>query len=208
VRGVMMLADDNPVWKLCPVEQARAACEGGASAIQLRAKLATDRVALEWAVEIRALTPEFGAQLFINDRFDLALLAEADGVHLGQDDVSPAQIPSSLRSRLAIGRSTHTMAQVDAAKAEPVDYIAFGPVFGTTSKESEFEARGLEALATAIRHAAPRPLIAIGGIEVCHLCDLRRLGVGGFAVISGVAGANDPIVAARRLMAGFAGSEV
>ena len=176
--------------------------------VQLRAKYATDSQCLEWAREIRTLTRESGARFVLNDRYDIALLADADAVHLGQTDLPPSSIPDDARKRLAIGRSTHTPEQLAIAREEAVDYIAFGPVFGTTSKESEFEARGLEALATAIRLAAPRPLIAIGGIEVCHLCDLRRLGVGGFAVISGVAGANDPIVAARRLMAGFAESEV
>jgi len=81
-------------------------------------------------------------------------------------------------------------------------------VFGTTSKESEFDARGLEALANAVRLAAPRPLVAIGGIQARHLSSLRRVGVDGFAVISGVAAADDPTAAARVLMAGFAESGV
>jgi thiamine-phosphate pyrophosphorylase len=174
----------------------------------LRTKFATDRQCLEWAREIRALTFESGARFVLNDRYDIALLAGADAVHLGQTDLPPSAIPDEVRKRLAIGRSTHTLEELETAKEEPVDYIAFGPVFGTTSKESEFDARGLEALATAVRLAAPRPLVAIGGIQSHHLGDLRRAGVGGFAVISGVAGANDPILAARELMTAFAGTIV
>ena len=142
----------------------------------------------------------------MNDRYDIALLADADAVHLGQSDMPPSAIPDDVRERLAIGRSTHTREDLETAQQEPVDYIAFGPVFGTTSKESEFDARGLEALTTAVRLSAPRPLVAIGGIQSQHLADLRRVGVGGFAVISGVAGADDPIIAARELMTAFAES--
>lgn len=200
VRGVMMLADDNPNWKLRPVEQARAACEGGASAIQLRAKFATDRVALEWAVEIRSLTRDFGARLFINDRFDLAILAEADGVHLGQDDIAPDRIPSDLRTRLAIGRSTHTIAQVDTARMEPVDYIAFGPIFGTRSKDSPYQPRGIEMLADVVRRCAPRPVVAIGGIDCGCAEQVAVAGAAAIAVISAVAAADDPVGAARALV--------
>lgn len=200
VRGVMMLADDNPNWKLRPVEQARAACEGGASAIQLRAKFATDRVALEWALEIRSLTRDFGALLFINDRFDLAILAEADGVHLGQDDIAPERIPSDLRARLAIGRSTHTIAQVDTAMTEPVDYIAFGPIFGTRSKDSPYQPRGIEMFADVVRRCAPRPVVAIGGIDCDCAEQLAAAGAAAIAVISAVAAADDPVCAARALV--------
>jgi thiamine-phosphate pyrophosphorylase len=174
--------------------------------IQLRTKHANDRQCLEWAREIRALTHESGARFVLNDRYDIALLAEADAVHLGQTDIPPSAIPEDVRKRLAIGRSTHTLEELETTQSEPVDYIAFGPVFGTTSKESEFDARGLEALTTAVRLAAPRPLVAIGGIQNHHLGDLRSAGVGGFAVISGVAGADDPILAARKLMTSFAGT--
>ena len=202
--GVMMLADDNPAWKLRPVEQARAACEGGASAIQLRTQFATDRLAFEWALEIRAITRDFGARLFINDRFDLALLAEADGVHLGQDDIAPDQIPSDSRTRLAIGRSTHTLAQVDSALAEPVEYIAFGPIFGTLSKDSPYPPRGIQMLADVVRRCAPRPVIAIGGIDRDNAEQLARAGVAAIAVISAVAAADNPAAATRALVEAMA----
>jgi thiamine-phosphate pyrophosphorylase len=201
--GLHVLVDDNPRWRSNPVDQTRNACAAGAPVVQLRAKHATDRQCLEWATEIRALTRAAGARFVVNDRYDIALLAEADAVHLGQRDLPPSAIPASARTKLAVGRSTHTRAQLESARAEDIDYVAFGPVFGTTSKESEFDARGLEALAIAIRLAAPRPLIAIGGIQTSHLVDLRRIGVGGFAVISGIAAAKDPTAAARELMAGF-----
>jgi len=205
--GLHVLVDDDPRWGRDPVAQARLACAGGAPVIQLRAKHATDRECLAWAEEIRAITRAAGARLVVNDRFDLALLADADAVHLGQTDLPPSAIPADARARLAIGRSTHTMEELAGAAKEDVDYVAFGPVFGTTSKEIEFDARGLDALAEAVRVAAPRPLVAIGGIQARHLADLHRVGVGGFAVISSVAAAADPTAETRTLVDAFAGSQ-
>jgi thiamine-phosphate diphosphorylase len=197
--GLHVLADDDPRWGRDPVAQARAACAGGAAVVQLRAKRASDRVALGWAREIRALTRAAGVAFVVNDRFDLALLAEADGVHLGQEDLPPARVPADARARLALGRSTHTLEQVRAACREPVAYVAFGPLFGTASKDSPWSARGLEALAAAVREAAPLPVVAIGGIDAARAPEVLRAGARGVAVISAVAGAADPEAAAREL---------
>jgi thiamine-phosphate diphosphorylase len=196
-----MLADDDRRWQLNPIEQARAAGAGGASAIQLRAKHATDREALAWSAEIRALARACGALFFVNDRFDLALAADADGVHLGQEDLPPERVPAEVRRRLLIGRSTHTLEQARAAREEPVDYVAFGPVFGTRSKQSPYEARGLPLLADVVRLVAPRPVIAIGGIDASNAREITRAGAAGAAVISAVAAADDPEQAARDLVA-------
>ena len=195
-----MLADDDPRWKHDPVAQARAACEGGASVVQLRAKHTTDREVLDWGRAIRAITRSRGVLFFMNDRFDLALACDADGVHLGQTDLPPARISADARARLAIGRSTHDESQLRAACAEPVDYIAFGPVFETGSKRDPDPVRGLERLARAGELIAPRPLVAIGGIDAARVGAVRAAGVTGFAVIGSVAGADDPIAAVRALV--------
>jgi thiamine-phosphate pyrophosphorylase len=197
---LFVVADDNPCWMQGPVEQARAACEGGAGLVQLRAKRSTDRAVLAMAAEIRALTRAAGALFFVNDRFDLALLAGADGVHLGQDDLAPASLPAALRRRLLIGRSTHTLTQARAAVAEPVDYVAFGPVFETRSKESAYAPRGLAQLTEVVRSVAPCPVIGIGGIDLARASSVARAGAAGVAVISAVAGARDPVSAARALV--------
>ncbi|MFK7895014.1 MAG: thiamine phosphate synthase [Myxococcota bacterium] len=201
-QGLHVLADDDPRWGRDPVEQAKAACAAGVEVVQLRAKHATDEESLRWAKAIRELTRASGTRFVVNDRFDLALLAEADGVHLGQGDLPPSALPAA-RAQLAVGRSTHTPEQLDATRDEDVDYVAFGPVFGTTSKASEYEERGLAALRGAVRRAAPRPLIAIGGITPDHLGRLADAGVRGFAVISAVAAAADPEEAARKLSLQF-----
>lgn len=204
LRGLHVLADDAPQWPHAPVEQARAACEGGAAVVQLRAKHATDRQALAWGREIRAATRAAGLLFTVNDRFDLALALEADGVHLGQQDLPPARIPLPWRERLWIGRSTHTEAQLEAALAEPVDYLAFGPVFESGSKQQAYGARGVEALGAAAARAAPRPLLAIGGVDAARAGALRRAGAAGFAVIGAVAGSSDPVAAVRALVGAWA----
>jgi thiamine-phosphate pyrophosphorylase len=198
--GLHVLADDDPRWKRDPVEQARAACAGGAAVVQLRAKSAIDREALAWCRAIRPITSEAGVLFFVNDRFDLALAASADGVHLGQDDLPPGRIPTEARERLLIGRSTHDPAQAQRACQEPIDYLAFGPVFGTTSKQSAYDARGLAALGEIAALAGSLPLVAIGGIDLDRVGEVIRAGAAGAAVISAVAAAEDPVAAARALV--------
>jgi len=199
LRGLMVLADDAPNWKIDPIAQARAACEGGASAVQLRAKCATDQVVLQWAEAIREITRKFEVGFFVNDRFDLALAADADGVHLGQDDIPPSMIPMAARSRLMVGRSTHSLEQAREACEESVDYIAFGPIFATGSVDSPRNPRGVERLAEVVHAVQPRPVIAIGGIDLGNVARVAEAGVAGIAVISAIAGAADPRRAARAL---------
>ena len=199
LRGLMVLADDAPNWKIDPIDQARAACEGGASVVQLRAKRATDAVALEWAEAIREITRKFDVGFFVNDRFDLALAADADGVHLGQDDIPPSRIPMAARSRLLVGRSTHSLEQAREACEESVDYIAFGPIFATGSKGSPCDPRGVERLAEVVRAVQPQLVIAIGGIDLGNVARVAEAGVAGIAVIAAIAGAADPRCAARAL---------
>jgi thiamine-phosphate pyrophosphorylase len=203
LRGLHVLADDDPRWRRDPVALAEAACAGGAAVVQLRCKHARDRDALRMGAAIRARTRAAGALFFVNDRFDLALALEADGVHLGQSDLPPDRVPAAARERLLVGRSTHTEAELAAALHEPVDYVAIGPVFGTTSKETPHTARGLDRAASAARAAAPLPVVAIGGIDESGARALARAGVAGIAVIGAVAAADDPLAAVRALRAAF-----
>ena len=203
LHGVHVLADDDPRWTRDPVEQARAACAGGAQVVQLRAKLAPDAQALDWGRAIRAITRSTGSLFIVNDRFDLALAVEADGVHLGQQDLPPAALPDEARERLLVGRSTHGPRELRAARHEPVDYVAFGPVFGTTSKETRHDARGLEALAEA-RRLVSAPLVAIGGIDVGKAAEVAARGADAIAVISCVVLAEDPTGVTRELARAFA----
>jgi len=201
--GLHVLADDDPRWRHDPVAQAHAACAGGARVVQLRAKRATDSQALAWAREIRMLTRAANVAFIVNDRVDVALACVADGVHLGQDDLPPADA-RRIAPRLAIGRSTHDAEQLARALAEPIDYVAYGPLFGTASKQTELAARGLAALREIACHCGALPLVAIGGIDPSNCAEARAAGARGFAVISAVANASDPLGAVRALVAAWA----
>jgi len=205
-RGVHVLVDDDPRWLRDPLEQARAVAEGGPDVIQLRAKGAPDRRVLAWALAIRDVARDCGARFVVNDRFDLALLAGADAVHLGQDDVPPARLPAPVRQRLGVGRSTHDLDQAKRARDEGVEYVAFGPLFGTASKQSEFGARGLLLLHSVVEAVAPLPVVAIGGIGLDEVPRVREAGAEGFAVISAVAAADDPARAVSALVRAWEGA--
>jgi thiamine-phosphate pyrophosphorylase len=151
------------------------------AAIQLRDKSASSQRTLRALREIAPLARRAGVPLFANDRADLAILARADGVHVGQDDLPPPLV-RSLSSTLRIGLSTHHQSQLDAALGDlTLDYVALGPIFGTTSKEHPSPAVGLEALRALSEHARALrptlPLVTIGGItlesarQVGALCD-------------------------------------
>jgi thiamine-phosphate pyrophosphorylase len=202
LRGVYVLADDDPRWRNDVRAQLAGALAGGATVIQLRLKHCADGAALVLAREAVQRTRAAGALLFVNDRFDLALLAGADGVHLGQDDLAPERIPPDARARLLVGLSTHTLAQVRESVARPVDYIAFGPVFATGSKSSVFPARGLALLRDAVALAG-RPLVAIGGISAANAPEVRAAGAVAAALISAIADASDPAEATRYLQTRF-----
>ncbi len=199
-RGLHVLVDDDPRWERDPVEQAEAACAGGAQVVQLRVKHASDRCALAWGRAIAARVQQAGARFVVNDRFDLALGCNANAVHLGQSDLPPGSLPPSARKRLAVGRSTHDRLQARASCSEEVAYVAFGPVYGTVSKQTEYDPRGLAMLQEVASIVAPRTLIAIGGIDTSRVPELVRAGAGGVAVISAVAAAADPEAATRELV--------
>ena len=203
--GLHVLADDDPRWRWSPPEQARAACDGGAAVVQLRVKHATDRQALAWGEAIREATRRAGLRFVMNDRFDLALALEADAVHLGQDDLPPARVRAVAGRALALGRSTHDDVELTRALSEPVDYVAFGPVFGTTSKQTTHGARGLARLAAAAVRVSPRPLVAIGGVDAGNIAGVVEAGARGAAVLSAVATAADPVAAIEQLVRAFAG---
>ncbi len=205
LRGLQVLADDGD-WPHGVLPVARAACAGGAAVVQLRAKRAGDRQILAWAAEIRELTRAHGVLFVVNDRFDLALAAGADGVHLGQEDLAPRDIPVARRGELLVGRSTHSLEQARAAADEPIDYLAFGPLFDTRSKATGYTARGLGALARVVEIAEPLPVVAIGGIDLERAARVSEAGAAGAAVLSAVAGARDPEAATRELARALRGS--
>jgi thiamine-phosphate pyrophosphorylase len=174
------------------------ALAGGAHVIQLREKNVADRIVLERAREIRKMTRSAGAIFIMNDRPDLARLVEADGVHLGQDDLPPAAARPLLRAGMIMGISTHSLSQAHAAERDGADYVAIGAMFPTGTKPA-FELVGPAAV-RQLRREVEAPLIGIGGITVDTAGEVIRAGADGVAVVSAVCAAADPEGATRRLV--------
>ena len=158
--------------------------DGGAKMIQLRAKTMTSRDFLQLAKTARALTTSFECTLIVNDRVDIALASAADGVHLGQEDL-PLQVGRRLLGEKLIGISTHEIDQAREAERNGADYIGFGPMFGTITKQTGYTARGLERL-TQIRAAVALPIVAIGGITESTVQDVWHAGADSAAIISDI----------------------
>ncbi len=165
--------------------------------LQWRFKGLSDAAALEGARELRAATREAGVLFFINDRPDLARMVEADGVHVGQEDLDPADVRRLLPGTL-IGVSTHNPGQFEAALESPADYIAVGPVFGTASKANPDPVVGLDFVSWASSRT-DRPIVAIGGLTAGNAPLVVRAGARGLAVISELMKAVDPGDASRVL---------
>lgn len=173
-------------------ELARNAVCAGLPVIQLRCKGSADRVFIELARNVREITQGSDTRLIVNDRVDVACLVHADGVHLGQHDMDPVSARRLLGPDAIIGLSTHTLTQVHDARKMPLDYIAFGPVFTTVSKEDPDPATGTALLAQAVS-ASVVPVVAIGGITRASLVTLKEAGAHAVAVIGAVARAADPL---------------
>jgi thiamine-phosphate pyrophosphorylase len=167
---------------------ARAALQGGARIIQLRDKSTPPRPLLAIANELRRLTREAGALLFINDRIDLALLCEADGVHLGPDDFPLAEVRRAVGHTLLLGASCGTPEEAVLAQREGADMIGIGAVYGTATKHDAGEAIGIEGL-KRVMEATTLPAAAIGGINHNNIAPVVETGVPMVCAISAVAGA-------------------
>ncbi len=179
-------------------ETAAAALRGGAGCLQLREKRLPDAELLRRATELRALSHAAHALLIINDRPDIARLVGADGVHVGQDDLSVRQARSIGGGRLLVGKSTHTPEQFHAALAEEPDYVAIGPMFPTATKPQPHIA-GLETLAMLAGSTAI-PLVAVGGITAKNAPSVRHAGARCLCVCSAVISVDEPEAAARALV--------
>ena len=177
---------------------AGAAIAAGIGIVQVREKEGSARRALEIALALRAATREHGALLLVNDRLDLALAADADGVHLGQDDLPVAAARAILGPDALIGLSITDPSQLVAPDVREADYLGVGAVFPTASK-ADARYTGLELLAAA-RAAVDLPIVAIGGITEENAATAIRAGADVLAVISAIAAAPEPGPAARRLL--------
>jgi len=176
---------------------------GHATLVQLRDKHGSTRAMVEEARRLRALLEP--VPFVVNDRVDVALAAEADGVHLGQDDMTAAEARLLLGKTAIIGLSVKTVAQAREAPLELIDYVAIGGVYATTSKDNTaapIGIAGLREVVGAVRMREPDfPICAIAGIDASNAAEVIAAGADGVAVISALSRAPDPRAAARELRA-------
>mgnify|MGYP003365204260 FL=1 len=184
-----------------PVAVAEAAIAGGATMVQLRWKAAPPAEAAALARRLLAVCRPAGVALVVNDDAALAAAVGADGVHVGQSDLAPAAARARVGPEAILGLSVENLAQAGCVAAG-VDYVGIGPVWATPSKTDAAPPLGLAGFA-AVRAALALPAMAIGGVGAANAGALRRAGADGLAVISAIAGADDPAAAARVLRQAF-----
>lgn len=174
------------------------AIAGGVGMVQLRDRALEDAELLRIAIRGVRTCAALGVPFIINDRADIAMLAGADGVHLGQDDLPPSQARRIVGLDAIVGLSTHSPAQIQASEAEPVDYIGVGPIHATPTKPGR-PAVGAELVRFAAAHCS-RPFFAIGGIDPKNVGELVAAGGRAVSVLRWVSHARDPQAAAREMV--------
>jgi thiamine-phosphate pyrophosphorylase len=166
-----------------PAGLARAFLDGGAQCLQLRAKALSSDHFLALADTVVAAAARVGARVTINDRADISGMSGAAGVHVGQDELPPERVRALLGPGAIVGRSTHSLAQIDEALTQPVDYIAVGPIFGTRTKDTGYEPVGVSLVAQAVGRSRGLPVVAIGGITLEMAPAVLAAGASSVAVI-------------------------
>lgn len=180
------------------VETAQAAVAGGATVVQLRDKLADTARMIETGRAIKGALSGTGARLIVNDDVEAAIAIDADGLHIGQDDINPVTARRLIGPDMILGLSAETEALAAAIDPLIVDYAGLGPVFATQTKPDHKPALGFEGLARLVR-ACPVPSVAIGGLNARHARDVFAAGAQGLAVVSAICGTRNPRGAAREI---------
>jgi thiamine-phosphate pyrophosphorylase len=193
---------DAALLKTSELSFAEMMAESGVELLQYRNKHATSRELFDVSRSISAKLSRlarpgaYEPRFIVNDRADIALLVKAKGVHVGQQDLSVEEARTVVGRNGWVGVSTHSLAQLDAADKTSADYIAFGPIFPTTSKENPDPVVGLELLREARQHTR-KPLVAIGGITLERAADTFRAGADSLAVLRDLIVSEDPVARAR-----------
>ena len=178
------------------------AIAGGADIIQLRDKESSAKELVQTGLALRDVTRQTGAIFIVNDRVDVAMVVDADGAHLGQDDLPPVYTRRIMGSEKIIGVSVGSVAEAIQAVADSADYISVGSIFPTQTKPDAGGAVGTQ-LITQIKNAVDIPVVAIGGITADNIAQVAEAGADCVAVISAVVGADDVETAARCLIQKF-----
>jgi thiamine-phosphate pyrophosphorylase len=198
--GLYLVTDERLSRGRPTTEIVRAAIRGGVDAVQLRGKDLPIREQLALGQALRAITREASVLFIVNDRLDLALALDADGVHVGQDDLHADVVRRIVGLGRIVGVSAATIAEARAARDEGADYIGVGPIWGTATKADAGEAVGPGLIAT-LKGAVDLPMVGIGGIGAGNAAEVIAAGGDGVAVVSAIVAADDPEAAARDLKA-------
>lgn len=200
--GLYALCDDTVRPELPLLDKGRLLLEGGARVVQLRLKRTPLREGLAVARALARACRQAGARLVINDRVDLALLADADGVHVGDEDLPPRDARALLGPGRLLGVTVRDAAGARAALEAGADYVGLGPVFGTATKVVAAPVLGPERFAAAVRDC-PLPVVGIGGVGLGNIAEVARAGAHGAAVVSDLLCADDVPARARALQQAF-----
>lgn len=193
----LYLVTDSPILKgrdfyKCIEE----ALKGGVTTLQLREKDASGKEFLEKAYRLRELTKKYNAVFIINDRVDIALLVNADGVHVGQSDISAAEVRKLVGSEKIVGVSARTVQEAIEAKEKGADYLGVGAMFGTTTK---LDAKDVTmGTLKDIKENIDLPIVAIGGLNLENIEELKEYNIDGYAVVSAILGAEDIYLETRK----------
>ena len=198
--GVYLVTDERLSKGRATAEIVRAAIRGGVDAVQLRGKDLPIREQLTIGRALRTITREAGVLFIVNDRLDLALALDADGVHVGQDDLPADVVRRLVGPEWIVGVSAATIAEARAARDDGADYIGVGPIWGTATKLDAGVAVGPGLIAT-LKAAVELPMVGIGGIGAGNAAQVIAAGGDGVAVVSAIMSADDPEAAARDLKA-------
>jgi thiamine-phosphate pyrophosphorylase len=190
LQGLYIILDPSVVRRLSLVDALKEAAAGGATLFQYRDKMSPGRELYHAAEQLRQAARDVGATFIVNDRCDVALAAQADGVHLGQGDLPLSLARGLMSPDQLIGISTHTVDQVREATVGGADYVGFGPIFPTASKADHEPVVGVEGLRQA-RLLTPLPMFAIGGLTIASVEGLMQARADGIAVMSAIWAAPD-----------------
>ena len=204
VNGLQVIIDVKTTMHFgwSPRDLAVACLDGGARLLQIRAKETPSASFLMMCDDIVRVSDTYGAKVIVNDRVDLALMCGAAGVHLGQEDLSPTVARKQLGEDALIGFSTHSPVQVELALQAPIDYVAIGPVFETSTKPTSYKPLGLEGVHLVAKKVqkSKLPIVAIGGISLDKARGVLESGADAVAVISDIFIGNDPADRVRKYL--------
>lgn len=202
--GLYLILDPAVAGSCSLADIVSKALDAGVRLFQLRMKTSETQTLYEMAAVLCPLVQKCGGTFIVNDRVDVAKAIGADGVHLGQEDLPLADARAILGPGRLIGISTHNLAQAIEAEAGGADYIGFGPVFPTATKENPDPVVGVDGL-REVRARVHLPIVAIGGITSKNAADVRAAGADGVAVVSAVLAASDPKAAIAELLRAIEG---